>query len=151
MAFKTQEDASEYWRRNVRLMMILMVGGLLALPRIHQEEFPTLDVDAVSVRVPYLGAAPTEVESAVCIRVEEAVEGTEGIDTVSSNASEGICSVNIELVAGVDKTKVANDIKSKVDAIDAFPLKPRSLSPPKSASSPPYWKLQFPVMPMSAP
>ena len=104
------------------LMMILMVGGLLALPRIHQEEFPTLDVDAVSVRVPYLGAAPTEVESAVCIRVEEAVEGTEGIDTVSSNASEGMCSVNIELVSGVDKTKVANDIKSKVDAIDAFPV-----------------------------
>ena len=102
------------------LMMILMVGGLLALPRIHQEEFPTLDVDAVSVRVPYLGAAPTEVESAVCIRVEEAVEGTEGIDTVSSNASEGMCSVNIELVSGVDKTKVANDIKSKVDAIDAY-------------------------------
>ena len=104
------------------LMMILMVGGLLALPRIHQEEFPTLDVDAVSVRVPYLGAAPTEVESAVCIRVEEAVEGTEGIDTVSSNASEGMCSVNIELVSGVDRTKVANDIKSKVDAIDAFPV-----------------------------
>ena len=25
MAFKTQEDASEYWRRNVKLMMILMV------------------------------------------------------------------------------------------------------------------------------
>ena len=55
------------------------------------------------------------------LRVEEAVEGTEGIDTVSSRASEGMCSVNIELVAGVDKTKVANDIKSKVDAIDAFP------------------------------
>ena len=103
------------------LMMILVVGGLLALPRTHQEEFPTLDVDAVQVKVPYLGAAPTEVESGVCVRVEEAVEGTEGIDRVSSNASEGFCSVNIELVAGVDKTKVANDIKSKVDAIDAFP------------------------------
>jgi len=103
------------------LMMILVVGGLLALPRIHQEEFPTLDVDAVSIRVPYLGAAPTEVESAVCVRVEEAVEGTEGIDKISSSASEGSCSITIELVAGVDKTKVANDIKSKVDAIDAFP------------------------------
>jgi len=103
------------------LMMILVVGGLLALPRTHQEEFPTLDVDAVQVKVPYLGAAPTEVESAVCVRVEEAVEGTEGIDKISSRASEGFCSVNIELVAGVDKTKVANDIKSKVDAIDAFP------------------------------
>tara|TARA_R110002110_G_scaffold66978_1_gene183019 strand:- start:114752 stop:117955 length:3204 start_codon:yes stop_codon:yes gene_type:complete len=103
------------------LMMILVVCGLLALPATHQEEFPTLDVDAVLVTVPYLGAAPTEVESAVCVRIEEAVEGTEGIDRISSSASEGFCSVNIELVAGVDKTKVANNIKSKVDAIDAFP------------------------------
>ncbi|MCB1703239.1 MAG: efflux RND transporter permease subunit [Halioglobus sp.] len=103
------------------LMMILVAGGLLALPLIHQEEFPTLDVDAVQIRVPYLGAAPEEVESAVCVRVEEAIEGTEGIDKVTSQASEGFCSVNVELVAGVDKTKVANDIKSKVDAIDAFP------------------------------
>jgi len=103
------------------LMMILVAGGLLALPQIHQEEFPTLDVDAVQVRVPYLGAAPEEVESAVCVRIEEAVEGTEGIDKITSQASEGYCSVNIELVAGVDKTKVANNIKSKVDAIDAFP------------------------------
>jgi len=103
------------------LMIILIAGGLLALPRTHQEEFPTLNVDAVRVGVPYLGAAPAEVESAVCVRVEEAIEGTEGIDKISSNASEGFCSVIIELVAGVDKTKVANDIKSKVDAIDSFP------------------------------
>ena len=103
------------------MMMILVVGGFLALPRTHQEEFPTLNVDAVRVNVPYLGAAPAEVESAVCVRVEEAVEGTEGIDKISSRASEGNCSVTIELVAGVDKTKVANDIKSKVDAIDSFP------------------------------
>jgi multidrug efflux pump subunit AcrB len=103
------------------LMMILVAGGFLALPNIHQEEFPTLDVDAVNVRVPYLGAAPAEVETAVCVRIEEAVEGTEGIDRITSQASEGMCSVTIELVVGVDKTKVANDIKSKVDAIDAFP------------------------------
>ncbi len=103
------------------LMMILVVGGLLAWPNTHQEEFPTIEVDAVQVRVPYLGAAPTEVESAVCVRVEEAIEGTEGIDKITSTASEGLCSVVAELVTGVDKTKVSNDIKSKVDAIDAFP------------------------------
>lgn len=103
------------------LMMILIVGGLLALPQIHQEEFPTLDVDAVQVTVEYLGAAPTEVEKSVCIRVEEAIEGTEGIDRITSLAAEGLCSVTAELVVGVDKTKVANDIKSKVDAIEAFP------------------------------
>jgi multidrug efflux pump subunit AcrB len=103
------------------LMWILVVGGLLALPRTHQEEFPNIEIDAVRINVPYLGAAPAEVESGVCIRVEEAVQGTEGIDKISSSASEGNCSITIELVAGVDKTKVANDIKSKVDAIDSFP------------------------------
>jgi multidrug efflux pump subunit AcrB len=103
------------------LMMVLVFGGILALPTIHQEEFPTIEVDAVQVKVPYLGAAPTEVESAVCVRIEEAIEGTEGIDKVSSNASEGNCSVIVELVPGVDKTRTANDIKSKVDAIDSFP------------------------------
>ena len=103
------------------LMWILIVGGLLALPRTHQEEFPNLEVDAVQVSVPYLGAAPAEVEAGVCIRVEEAIQGTEGIDKVSSSASEGYCSVIVELVEGVDKTKLSNDIKSKVDAISSFP------------------------------
>ncbi|MEM1112261.1 MAG: efflux RND transporter permease subunit [Pseudomonadota bacterium] len=104
------------------LMAVLVVAGLLALPTIHQEEFPSIEVDAVSVRVPYLGAAPEEVENAVCIRIEEAVEGTEGIDKIRSTAAEGYCSVIIELVEGVDRTKVSNDIKSKVDAVDSFPV-----------------------------
>ncbi len=103
------------------LMAILTVGGLLALPNIYQEEFPNIEINAVHVGIPYLGAAPAEVESAVCIRVEEAIEGTEGIDKIKSTASEGFCSVVIELVEGVDTGKVSNDIKSKVDAIDAFP------------------------------
>lgn len=103
------------------LMVILIVAGLLALPNIHQEEFPTLEVDAVQITVDYLGAAPSEVENAVCVRVEEAIEGTEGIDSITAVASEGACSVTAELVVGVDKTKVANTIKSKVDAIDSFP------------------------------
>ena len=73
------------------MMLILVVGGLLALPQIHQEEFPTIEVDAVRIQIPYLGAAPEEVESAVCVRVEEAIEGTEGIDRIRSVASEGFC------------------------------------------------------------
>ena len=43
------------------MMLILVTAGLLALPRTHQEEFPNIEVDAVQVQVPYLGAAPEEV------------------------------------------------------------------------------------------
>ena len=103
------------------LMMILVSGGLLALPQLYLEEFPEVKVAAVQIQVPYLGAAPQEVETAVCVRVEEALEGTEGVDTVRSTAAEGMCSIVAELVEGVEISKVANDIRSKVDAIDSFP------------------------------
>lgn len=103
------------------MMGILMVAGLIALPTIHQEEFPNIEIDAVRITVPYLGAAPEEVEEAVCVRIEEAIMGTEGIDSIRSSANEGSCDVTVELVSGVDKTRLLNDIKSKVDAISSFP------------------------------
>jgi multidrug efflux pump subunit AcrB len=103
------------------LMGILVVGGALSLPGIHQEEFPNIEVDAIQVSVPYPGASPEEVEEAVCVRIEEAILGTEGIDTIQSSAYEGRCSVVVELVSGADKARTLNDIKGKVDAIDAFP------------------------------
>lgn len=103
------------------LMAIFIAGGAVALLTMHKEEFPNVETGVVLVQVPYLGAAPTEVEQAVCIRIEEAIEGIEGIDRVNSNANEGMCSVNIELQIDSDYTAVLNEIKGNVDAISTFP------------------------------
>jgi multidrug efflux pump subunit AcrB len=104
------------------LMFILLIGGSLALFTVHQEEFPSMDVRVVNVTVPYLGAAPEEVEEGVCIRVEEALEGTEGIEKVLSAAREGACSVQAMLYEDANQTEALNEIKSQVDGINTFPL-----------------------------
>lgn len=104
------------------LMLILVVGGALTLPSLHKEEFPNIDTDIIQVQVPYLGAAPLEVEQSVCIRIEEAIDGVEGIDKISTIAAEGMCTVNAELPRGAAKGKVLDDIKTKVDSIDTFPV-----------------------------
>ncbi len=104
------------------LMFILVVGGALTLPNLHKEEFPNIDTDIIQVQVPYLGAAPLEVEQSVCIRIEEAIDGVEGIDKISTIAAEGLCTVNAELPRGASKGKVLDDIKTKVDSIDTFPV-----------------------------
>ena len=57
------------------LMFALVVGGLLGLIEVRKEEFPNIEVPTITVTVPYLGAAPSEVETGVCIRIEEAVQG----------------------------------------------------------------------------
>ena len=103
------------------MMMIFLAGGAISLLTMHKEEFPNIEPGIVLVRVPYLGAAPEEVEQAVCIRLEEAIEGVEGIDRMQSIANEGMCTVTLELFSDTDITKALNDIKGKVDSISTFP------------------------------
>ena len=103
------------------MMFIFLVGGLMSMFSMHKEEFPNIEPGVVQVRIPYLGAAPEEVEQAVCIRVEEAIEGVDGMDKVRSNASEGMCSVTIELNQESNYSAVLNEIKGKIDGISTFP------------------------------
>ena len=103
------------------LMMILVVSGLISVFQIRQEEMPAIDLDVVTVTVPYLGAAPEEVENGVSLRIEEALEGIQGIYRMTSIASEGAGTVILELETGADRTQTANEIKSQIDAISTFP------------------------------
>jgi multidrug efflux pump subunit AcrB len=103
------------------LMAVLLVGGLISLSNTRQEEFPDVELDVVSVSVPFLGATPEEVEEGVCLRIEDALEGTEDVFNMTSTASEGSCSVRLEIVSGADQIRALNDIKGKVDAINTFP------------------------------
>ncbi len=104
------------------LMWLCVVGGLLAVFfAIPIKTFPDIDVDLISVGVVYPGAAPEEVEEGVCVRIEQEIDGIEGIDRITSSSSEGACGVTIELVQGADGARVLNDVKNRIDAIDTFP------------------------------
>ncbi|MBO6556310.1 MAG: efflux RND transporter permease subunit [Pseudomonadales bacterium] len=103
------------------MMLIFLAGGTISLFSMHKEEFPNIEPGIVQIQVPYLGAAPEEVEEAVCIRIEEAIEGVDGMDRVHTIAREGMCSVMIELLQDANITTALNDIKGKVDAISTFP------------------------------
>jgi len=103
------------------LMSVLLVGGGLALLTIQQEQFPDINTQMVNVTVPYLGAAPEESESGVCIRIEEAIDGIEGVEKIRSTAAEGACSVMVELAMDADSNQTLNEIKSRVDGINTFP------------------------------
>ena len=47
------------------LMLVLLAGGLLSLPSIRQEQFPSIDIQVIQVSVAYPGASPKEVEEAM--------------------------------------------------------------------------------------
>ncbi|UCC39707.1 MAG: efflux RND transporter permease subunit [Candidatus Aminicenantes bacterium] len=103
------------------VMLLIIAGGLLTMSGIKQEVFPEIASDLITVSVPYLGAAPEDIEEAVCVRIEEEIQSLEGIKRITSRASEGIGSVTVELIPGTDVQTLLDDIKARIDAIDTFP------------------------------
>ncbi|MBW1684933.1 MAG: efflux RND transporter permease subunit [Deltaproteobacteria bacterium] len=103
------------------IMLLLIVGGLSALPAIHQKIFPDINIEVVSIGVPYLGAAPEEVEEGVCVRIEEEIQGIEGIEEIHSSAAEGACGVSAELISGYPVDRALAEIKNAVDGITTLP------------------------------
>ena len=104
------------------LLCLIVLGGLVALPKIPQKTFPDIDVNIITVSVMYLGAAPEEVEQGVCIRIEEELEGIEGVEQIRSVANEGFCSVQVELFENADPSRGLDDVKNRIDSIDTFPI-----------------------------
>ena len=103
------------------VMVVIVVVGLMTIPTLKKEVFPEFSIGMISVSVSYRGAAPEEVEEAVCVRVEEAVQGLDGIKKISSTASEGIGTVILEVETGYNDREVLDDVKARVDAISTFP------------------------------
>jgi len=104
------------------LMLVMVVGGVMILLSIRQEEFPAIDPGAVRITVEYRGASPEEVEQSICIRIEEAIEGTPNLDRITAVAAEGACNVTAELVIGSDVNVGTTEIQNRIDAIDTFPI-----------------------------
>jgi len=103
------------------LMLLLVIGGAMTLTTIRQEEFPAIDTDMIRVTVEYPGAAPTEVEEGVCIRIEEELEGLQEMDRMSSLAVEGACVVTVELFPSSDADVALDEVQSRINAMDTLP------------------------------
>jgi len=103
------------------LMLLLLIGGGAAGYTIVQEVFPDFSLDAVQVEVAYPGGSPEEVEESVVRRIEDRIEGVEGIDRIVSVAAENVGAVTAELQRGTDLPRARTDIKQEVDRITSFP------------------------------
>ncbi|MAD07595.1 MAG: heavy metal resistance protein CzcA [Gammaproteobacteria bacterium] len=115
----------EYFSRNSvaanLTMALLLLGGLIAGGGLTSQVFPTIDPGIVTVTVPYPGATPSEVEESITRRVEESVFGIDGVQRVTSRASENVGVVTVELKDFVDPAKVRDDVEAAVERLADFP------------------------------
>ena len=104
------------------LMMVLMfVMGVFGYFNLEREFIPTASVNSMSVSISWPGASPRDVEEQLIVRIEEAVDGLDGIDYIESTASEGDGTITIWTKLGIDYEKLLDQVQSRVDSVQNLP------------------------------
>ena len=104
---------------SVLLFVILVALGLFSFSRLPITRFPNVDIPIITINVTQSGAAPSELETQVTKRIEDAVAGVTGVKRVISSISDGLSQTTIEFRLEVNSDRAINDVKDAVARIRA--------------------------------
>ena len=114
-----------WWARNSvaanLLMIACFIAGGLAFINLDRELNPSATFTGATISMGWPGASPREVEEQLILRIEEALDGIDGLEHIDSVAREGSARINVEGDDGIDATRFLNEVKNRVDGISNFP------------------------------
>src|SRR4029079_4872504 len=99
--------------------VIVTAFGLLTIPNLKQQLFPSLDFPAAFVFASYPGAAPEIVERQVTDPIEEAIQGVDGLEKVTSTSREGVATIQLAFTFGTDLDAAVGKVQTALNRIDA--------------------------------
>jgi hydrophobe/amphiphile efflux-1 (HAE1) family protein len=99
------------------LFMVLLVLGLTSFNSLPVTRFPNIDLPVIQARIYQSGAAPSELETQITKRVEDAVAGVTGVKHITSSVTEGSSITTVEFELEVDPDRALNDVKDAVQRI----------------------------------
>ncbi|WP_375290500.1 efflux RND transporter permease subunit [Qipengyuania sp.] len=107
--------------RNPIVPLVLFAGllfaGFLSFSRMSVQNDPDIEFGVVVVNISQPGAAPSEIYTQITEKVESAVASVEGVDVVSSDATEGSSTTQIQFEIGEDINNAVNEVKAAVDQV----------------------------------
>ncbi|MFM9845531.1 MAG: efflux RND transporter permease subunit [Hyphomicrobiaceae bacterium] len=101
------------------LFMVLMALGYFSFQELPITRFPNIDIPIVQVRVYQSGAAPSELETQVTKKIEDAIAGVNGVKHITSTVTEGSSLTVIEFRLEINQDRALNDVKDAIARIRA--------------------------------
>ena len=108
---------------SVVLSLIILLFGIVGYNFLGVRLYPAIDPPIINVRTNYVGANAEIIESQITEPLEMAINGIEGVKSISSSSSTGNSNITVEFNVGADLEKAANDVRDKTSqAMRSLPL-----------------------------
>ncbi len=108
--------------------IIIVLFGAIGFKFLGVREYPSIDPPVITVRTNYTGANADVIESQITEPLEKAINGIEGIRTISSASNQGSSIITVEFNIGSNLEASANDVRDKVS--QAVRLLPQDIDAP---------------------
>ncbi len=96
------------------MSIVIVLFGVIGFKFLGVREYPSIDPPTITVRTNYTGANADVIESQITEPLEKAVNGIEGIRTISSASNLGSSTITVEFNVGYNLEAAANDVRDKV-------------------------------------
>ena len=103
------------------LMVLLIAGGLVGALNLPLQDGPQRKPSKIAVSVLTPGASASEVNVDINHRLEEALNGLEGIDRIRTSAVQGLSLTTLDLKTFANPEAVMKDVQDALDRMEAFP------------------------------
>lgn len=96
------------------ISILIVIAGLVGLATLPVVQYPDIAPPTVMVRASYPGASAETIQKAVVVPLEEAVNGVENMDYITSSAAAGSASLTIYFRQGTDADMAAVNVQNSV-------------------------------------
>lgn len=103
------------------LLLVLLVLGLAATPRMRAQFFPDIVSDTISLSVAWPGAGAEDVDRAIVQVLEPALLAIEGVDSSESTSFEGRASIRLEFEPGWDMALADDEVQQAIANVTTLP------------------------------
>ncbi len=101
------------------VMLAITLIGWFTYQRLAIEEFPSVDFPVVVVLTSYPGASPETIEDQLTRPIENSVNTTSGLDTITSTSTQGQSLIVAQFDLSVNSEVAAQDVRDRVSTIES--------------------------------
>lgn len=94
--------------------ILIVLFGAIGYTFLGTREYPSVDPPVITVRTNYSGANADIIEAQITEPLEKAINGIEGIRTISSSSNQGSSIITVEFNLSSNMEAAANDVRDKV-------------------------------------